>query len=150
MPAIESGLLVDDPEQRFLLEDALRFAEEQEGTRVERVVEHRQQARLQLALEVDQDVAATDQIEAQEGRVLHQILAREDHRIAQALVDLVAVAMRREMGADAVAIHVCEVGRGKNATPCQSHRVEVDVGGEDLQAILVEGGAQPFGEQDGQ
>jgi hypothetical protein len=58
--------------------------------------------------------------------------------------------MRREMGADAVAIHVCEVGRGKDATPRQSHRVEVDVGGEDLQAILVEGGAQPFGEQDGQ
>jgi hypothetical protein len=38
-------------------------------------MEDRQQPRLQLALEIDQHVTAADQVEAQEGRILHQILA---------------------------------------------------------------------------
>ncbi|KFB70728.1 MAG: hypothetical protein AW09_004150 [Candidatus Accumulibacter phosphatis] len=54
------------------------------------------------------------------------------------------------MGADATAIHVCQTGGSKDAAPCQSHRVEVDVGGEDLQSVLIEGSSQTFGKQDGQ
>jgi hypothetical protein len=147
---VEATFLVDHAEQRLLLEDAFGLAEEQVGARVECVMEHRQQPCLQLALEINQDITATDQVQAKKGRILHQILTGEDHHVAQVLVDLVAVAVRREVGAQAGAVHVRQAGRGKDAAPCQRHRIQVDVGGEDLQPVLVEGGAQTFGKQDGQ
>jgi hypothetical protein len=56
----------------------------------------------------------------------------------------------REVGADAATVHVGEAGGGKDAAPCQRHRVEVDVGGEDLQTVLIESGAETLGKQDGQ
>lgn len=52
---------------------------------------------LKGALEVDQHIAAADQVDAQEGRILEQILAREHHHLAQRLAHLVAFANRDEM-----------------------------------------------------
>jgi hypothetical protein len=147
---VQSTFLVDHAEQRFLLEDAFGLAEEQVSTRVEGVMKHRQQPCLQLALKINQDITATDQIQAKKGRVLHQILTGEDHHVAEVLVDLVAVTVRCEVGTQAGAVHVCQAGRGKNTAPRQRHGIQVNVGGENLQPILVERGTQTFGKQDRQ
>jgi hypothetical protein len=48
------------------------------------------------------------------------------------------------------AVHVRQARCGKHAAPGERHRIEVDVGGEDLQPVLVEGSAEALGKQDGQ
>ncbi|TLD46014.1 MAG: hypothetical protein FAZ92_01705 [Accumulibacter sp.] len=62
MPAVQAAILVHHTEQRFLLEDTLRFAEEEIAAGVESVMEHAEQPCLQFTLEVDEDVATTDQV----------------------------------------------------------------------------------------
>ena len=52
-------------------------------------MEDRQHAVLQLETEIDQHVAATDEVQLREGRVLRHVLPGEDTEIANALLNLV-------------------------------------------------------------
>ncbi len=51
---------------------------------------------LQLAIEIDQEIAAGDQIDAGERRILEQAVAGEQHDVAQFLADPVVVALADE------------------------------------------------------
>ena len=53
-------------------------------------MERGQRLLLQARLEIDQQIAATDEVHARERRVGDEILPREDHHLAQRLVDAVA------------------------------------------------------------
>ena len=75
--------LVDGGEQARLAGQVLGAAEEQVAALVERVVEQRDQPVLQVGREIDQEVAAGDQVELGERRVAQQVVRREQADLAQ-------------------------------------------------------------------
>ena len=77
-------------------------------------MERRQNALLQRRRQIDQHVAATDDIDMGKGRVQGQVLARKDAQIAQRFVDSVDMvlllkktpqALGTELGFDTVGIN---------------------------------------------
>ncbi len=76
--------------------DGFRFPQEERPAGPERVLEGGEYAALQQRLRVDQHVAATDQVELRKGRVLGQVMPREDAQAAHFLVDLVPCSLDEE------------------------------------------------------
>ena len=77
-------LLVDGGEQVAVLADALRRAEEQIAARAQRVVEGRDDLVLDVRPEIDQQVAAGDQVHPRERRIADDAVRREDAEVAHA------------------------------------------------------------------
>src|SRR5690606_27819295 len=71
------------------LAHGLRRAKEQEAAGLQRVMEDRKASPLQVRAEVDQHIAAGDEIEPREGRVLAEILPCEGAAIADGTADLI-------------------------------------------------------------
>src|SRR6185436_15132694 len=67
-----------------------------EAARFQGEVKQRDQLPLYFRLQVNEHVAATDQIELGERRIADQILAGEDHRFTNALGHPIAVILARE------------------------------------------------------
>src|SRR5688500_11011601 len=65
---------------------------DEESPRAERIVESLEHRLLQPGLEVNEDVAATDEIEAREWRVAGEVVAGEDAHLADGFADLVVAA----------------------------------------------------------
>ena len=82
-PAVDPPFLRYWLEQVLLPGDALGGAEKQVPALAQREVEQGEHLLLDLRLEVDQQVAAADQIEPGERRVLQQVLGREGDRFPQ-------------------------------------------------------------------
>ncbi|MEA2678682.1 MAG: hypothetical protein QOK03_404 [Candidatus Binataceae bacterium] len=61
--------------------NALRRSKHEKGLGLERVMEQRQHALLQGLIEVDQELAAGDQIEPRKGRIEGHIVPRENTHI---------------------------------------------------------------------
>src|SRR5216117_733924 len=85
---IDPILFVDDGEEIGQGPDGLRHPEHQEAGVLEGIVEDRQHALLQLRLQVDEHVAAHDEVHLREGRIGGQIVPREDAELAHRLADL--------------------------------------------------------------
>ena len=90
-PAVDPPFLVDRLEQIGLSADGFRRAQEQVATVVECEVEQADDLFLNLRLQVNQQVAATDHVQLGERRVGDQVLHREHDRIADHFVHLVTV-----------------------------------------------------------
>ena len=125
-------------------------AQQQNALRIEREVHHLHRLALQYRLQVDQQVAATDQFDIGERRVLDQIVLGEHHHFTDGAVDLIAVflvveilghELRRQVGDDAIRI---------NAAAGAQDGVAVDVGGEDLDVQPFPHLFQHFAAQHGQ
>ena len=71
--------------------DGFRVSQEEKAAWFQRILENRQHSLLQRRAHVDQHVPATDEIEPRKGRVLGQIVPREDAQIADGLLDLPAM-----------------------------------------------------------
>ena len=97
--AIDAEFLVGQAEQPDLRADGLGLSQHEESLWVERVMEDRDEPLLQHDVHVDQDVAAENQVETREGRILGQVLPREDAQIAHGLADAVAAIDLREEAA---------------------------------------------------
>ena len=82
-PDIEPLPLVEWREQVGLPGDALRQPQEQVPARLQGVVEGGQNALLQGGIEVDQQVPAGDQVEPREGRILDEIVRREQAHLPE-------------------------------------------------------------------
>ena len=76
---VEIRLAIHHLEERRELTHGLRASQKQEPPGFKRVVEERDQSLLQVPVHVDQQVAATDQVEPGERRVLDHVLLGEDH-----------------------------------------------------------------------
>ena len=148
--AIQLGLAVDRREQLRRVTDALRAAEHQAALVGEGVVQDAQGAPLRRGLQVDQQVAAGDQIDAREGRVLEQVVAREDHQVANRARHLVALLFAREEAPEAHLAELCDAGGAVDAAPRLTDAGVGDVGGEDLTAQIAPSGLEGLGHEDGQ
>ena len=95
-------------------------------------MERAEHALLQPPVEVDQHVAARDQVEPREGRVLEQVVVREQDRLAQLVGDAVAARFLAEKALEPLGRHVSLDGARIEAHPRDGERLVVDVGGEDL------------------
>src|SRR5262245_18845258 len=97
--------LVDLHEQIDLAIRRFRRAEEQEAARPERKVERLDQPLLDRAIQINEQVAAGDEIEVRERRIADHVVMREQHRLAQLPSDAVAASLTLEkpletLGAD--------------------------------------------------
>ncbi len=70
--------------------DRLGVSEHENALRTQGVMEDRHDPLLQEGLQIDQQVAAADEIQVREGRIGRDVLAREDADVANALGDLPA------------------------------------------------------------
>ena len=77
--------LVERKEQVVVSRDVLRKAEKEIAARPQSIMEQRDDLALQRGLQVDQQIAAGDQVEARERRVADHAVRREDAHVAQLL-----------------------------------------------------------------
>ena len=149
---VQLGLAVHDTEQIGMVAHGLRGAQEEHATGVQGVVKQREELLLQVAAQVDHEVAAADEIQPGEGRILDHVLLGEDHRVPDALVDPVAPAaglghekprqpFRREVNGDAGRIE---------PRPGRGHCSAVDVRGEHLQSEALLHELHALLQQDGE
>ena len=82
---VQLALAVQRGKQVAELAHGLRGAQEEKTARVQRVVEQGNELLLQVAAHIDQQVAATDQVEFGEGRILDHVLLGKDQHVADAL-----------------------------------------------------------------
>ena len=88
--AVDLPVVVDRDELVGQRAGRLARAEEQHAARRQPEVEQRHHGALRLGLEVDQEVAARDEVHLRERRVLGDVVAREHDHLAQVVRDLVA------------------------------------------------------------
>src|SRR2546427_9406720 len=86
---VDLVLFVDHREEVRQWPDGLRHSQHQEAWGRQGIVEDRRHAPLQLQLEVDEHVAAYDEVHLREGRVRGQVVLREDAELAHRLADLI-------------------------------------------------------------
>src|SRR5262249_13022483 len=86
----QTMLAVDALKQLAVMADVLRGTEEEVTAWAQCEVKHRNDARLKLGAEIDQQIAAGDEIDARERRIAHDAVRREDAEIADLLDDDVA------------------------------------------------------------
>ena len=98
-PGIDSVLAVRHRKQ-VAGRRRLRCAQHEKPGWLERVVEQRDDVLLH-ASQVDQHVAATDQVQLRKRRIVDQVVPGEDAHLAQVLVDLVAAFDLREIAVEA-------------------------------------------------
>ena len=90
MLAVDAPVRVDGLELVGQLARRLARAEEQHAAGLEREVKQRQHLLLHQRLEVDQQVAAGDEVDARERRVVDHVVLREHDHLPQLLDDPVA------------------------------------------------------------
>jgi hypothetical protein len=103
-------------------------------------VEQGQDLLLQRLAEVDQQVAAGQDVEPGEGRVGDEVLRREDHHLAELPVDPVAVFLGNEVAGQPLRREVGGDVGGVAGLAGLVDGVHVEIGGVDLQRELASGG----------
>jgi hypothetical protein len=75
--------------------NAFRLAQEEVSAGVSAKL-NRNQLGLRLGVQVDQEIAATDEVHLGEGRVGDEVMGGKDDRLAERVVDLVALVLSDE------------------------------------------------------
>ncbi len=112
-------------------------------------MEHGKHLPLQQCAEVDEHVAATDEVEVGERRVHDDVLPREHAHFADGFVDAVAAVGFREKPPQPFRRHVVGDARGIKALPRAVERREVDVRAENLHGVMQFFLREKFHERDG-
>src|SRR5262249_53587928 len=130
----DAKALVHHLEELGMFREALRGAEEEVAARPEGIVEHRNELLLQLRIQVDEQVAAGDQMKPEEGRVADQAVLGENAHPPYLLCDLIGGPVSREEACEPPRRNVLgDVGRVAGLAPF-GDRLDVDIGGENLNA----------------
>ncbi len=130
---IEPLRLGDHLEAAVGVADRLRAAKKQNAALAQREMEKRDDLRLRLGAQIDQKIAARNQVEARERRIGQHILHREDHRRAQFGQYPVTVILLRKEAGKPRRRHVRLDRFRVEALSGARDRIRVDIGGEDLQ-----------------
>src|SRR5262249_7049976 len=105
---------------------------ERETVGLERIMKDRDDVALQLAVEVDEQIAAGDQIHARERRIAHHAVRGEHAQVADGLVDDVAAALVGEEALEPLLRHALQQGIGIAAVARYRERRLINIGGEEL------------------
>src|SRR6187402_3354533 len=84
---VDATFLVDGGEQCSRSANGFSWSNDEEAVAAKRVVEGREHDLLEPRLQVDEDVAATDQVEAGIRWIAGQIMASEDAHLADGFAD---------------------------------------------------------------
>ena len=133
----ELVVFVLGPEEVAERADRLRRAEQQEAVRIEGMVEDREDALLQPRLEIDEQVAAGEQVQVEEGRIGQDVVPGENAGLPSRLCDLVIAVPLHEEPPQALGRNVRRRVVGVNARARLLDRGLADVGPEDLQGKLA-------------
>jgi hypothetical protein len=97
-------------------------------------VEHEQELLLELRAQIDEDIAAADEIDPREGRIVHQVLQREDAQVTDGLLDFIAATGLHEEAFEAVRRDALGDGRRVDARAGLLDSRCAQIRSEDLQA----------------
>ena len=110
-------------------------------------MEAREQSLLKVRLEVDQQVAADDEVQVRQRRVLHEVVPAEDAPAAQVTSEPIELPVAGEVSLEERRGHLLELLETVQSVPGDGQRVLVDVGAIDLDVDRCRPVAEPFGEQ---
>ncbi|MEZ4601249.1 MAG: hypothetical protein R2940_15775 [Syntrophotaleaceae bacterium] len=127
---------VDDIEQIVEFADVLGGAEKQKPPLSEAVVQQGQNLFLQLLIHVDEQVAATHQIEVAEGGIAGEVVGGEDDHFPQLAGNFVQTGAAAEVAAQASFIHLPGDALRVDPLPPDLQALGVDIGGKDLDLEL--------------
>src|ERR1051325_2125257 len=111
---------------------AFRITQEDISARVERIVEDVEEPVLHFSLQVDQYIAADDQILTRERRVAQDIMIREEHTIANLVLDLVVLTFAKEEALQPLGRDIGFDGCGVESLAGLSDRALIQIGCKDL------------------
>ena len=134
---VELVLVVAHAEQVGEFAGRLRTAQHQESARIEGIVHDRQHLGLQRRAQVDQHVAAADQIHPREGGVLDQVVRGKDAGVADHFADLVTGINFDEVFVQKFRRHAGHFMRVVNALAGLLDRLFANVGAKDLDAVAA-------------
>ena len=147
---VDLVLGADGGEIRLKLRQGLARTQKEEAARGQRILDSTQRALLGLSAEIDQEVAARDQIHPRKGRVFEQIVLGEDDTLADlvfhdevvaALVEEALEPFRRELRRDRL---------GEDPGPADLDVLLLYVGREELEVRPAPRAIECLGEQDRQ
>ena len=124
--------------------DCLARAQKQESIRAQRIMERRQDLLLQTRLDIDEQVAATDQVHAREGRIADEILPRKDDCVAQRLDHAIAVLFLDKEASQPFGRHVLHQTFGVETGAGFIEQRIVQVSGENLEFGRVRHAIEKF------
>ena len=125
-----------------MVQRRLVLAQHQQTAWTQREMEHAHHSRLRLGLQVDQHIAAADHVEPGKRRIAGQVMPGEDDALAQHLVDLDMLTQRMEVQRTQAVGQRRHRGPVVHAAPGLLHRLQIQIGGEDLQRMIVQPVAQ--------
>jgi len=125
--------LVDQREQVGLTVDRFRPAHKQMSAFSQAVAYAPERPPLHFWLQVNQHVAATDQVQVRERGIGQEVLLRKHDSLLEAGDDAVVGVLRAEKPAQALSRHVGLDASGIASLPCELDGVLVDVGCKHLQ-----------------
>jgi len=143
----DAAAKIDRSEHLGPRQQHLRFAEHQDPVIGQRRMKTRQDARLDLGVEVHQRVAAEDQAHARDRRVVNEIVPAEDHRAPQILVQHETVAVGPEIFLQQRGGHRLDLPVRVDRLPRLIQRLIVDVGRVDLDTLGERVRAERFRDQ---
>ena len=118
---------------------SLGGTQKQDAAGIQAIVEQGQQLLLQVRGQVDQQVAADQQIELGEGRIHDEVLGRQRHHLPDLLADPVAAFLLDEKPAQPLGRHIRRDVLRVDALAGLVNRVPIQIGGEDLQGKWPDG-----------
>src|SRR5260221_3044441 len=135
---------IDGLKKLFKPANGLGLAQEQKAFWLEGVVQGRQNLSLQVRLEINQQIPATDQVYPREGRVAQKIVPGENKHVANELGDAVASGFLDKEAAQSFPRKVMhEVFGIITGAAFFKHRL-IEVGREKLELASVAGGIREF------
>ena len=105
---------------------------------------------LQLRVQIDQQVAAGDQVELGEGRILDQVLHGEDGHLADVLADAIGAVVAGEVALQTLRRDIAGNALRVAAVARRFDGVVVQVRAEQLHVAVALGGLQVFAHEDRQ
>ncbi|MNO91689.1 hypothetical protein D3C76_832410 [compost metagenome] len=137
LAAIDTVLLVDRHKQRRAHIGRFRVTQKQVAIGFEGKMESLQQRRLGFAVEIDEQVAAADQVQLGKRRVGQQVVLGEQHTFSYLLAHLVHTLTRDEVLLDTL---VADIGNDTDRVDTPAPDIQgmlIDIGGKQLQVDLV-------------
>ena len=147
--AVDAVLKVDWVEDLPSERDQLALAQQQKAVAAKRVMEAGQHPLLEGRVEIDEDVAANEQVESGDGRVGDEVVDAEHDRAADVLADAPTRGFLHEPGLEEIGRQRFDLLPRVDAAPREAHGLLVRIGAEDLHFLILEGRSHRRRQQDG-